>query len=145
MVPELALDEVRFRVYRGGRLAALGQAAHATYRRDNSDVSAQEIQVDFEEARRGEVHLTAPAGRGNARSRELTAWGGVRLVQGDTVADTPEARYTSSDGLVHGDKPISIRGPSYRLDGAGFVLDPRTEKLDVVGGARGKAGERRAR
>ncbi len=141
VVPELVLDDVHFRVYREARLTARGTAARATYRRDTADVTAEQIQINFDEARRGPVRLTAPTGHGNARTRDFVAQGGVRMVQGDTVATTEEARYTPADGRVHGERPIAIRGPSYHLDGPAFVLDPDTERLEVRG-ARGAVGER---
>ncbi len=145
VVPELTLQDLRFRVYRDARLAARGKADRATYRRDTSDFRAERIQVDLEQSRGGKVTVTAPAGRGNARSRDLFAFGGVRLEQGDTTAATEEARFFPAEGLVRGDRPISVRSPDYTLAGPSFTLDPRTEKLEVHGGTRLVAGDRGSR
>ncbi len=140
IVPELVLEDLRFRVYRDARLAARGTANRATYRRDTSDFGAERIQVSLEQSRQGKVRVTAPFGRGNARSRELLAWGGVQLLQKGTTATTDEAHYSPADGLVRGDRPIAVHGPNYKLAGPGFYLDPRTEELHVLGGAQVTAG-----
>jgi LPS export ABC transporter protein LptC len=131
-VPELVLDDLKFRVYRDARLAARGTADRASYRRDTSDLGAERIQVNLEQSRGDKVRVTAPTGRGNARRREFFAWGGVRLLQKGTTATTEEAHYSPADGLVRGDRPIMVRGPDYTLEGPGFFLDPRTEELHVL-------------
>ncbi len=142
VVPELVLEDLRFRVYRDARLAARGTAQRASYRRDTSDLGADQIQVNLEQSRNGRVTIDAPSGRGNARSRDFAARGGVRLVQKGTTATTEEAHYSPADGFVRGGGPITVHGPSYTLTGPGFFLDPATEELHVVGGARVTAGRR---
>jgi LPS export ABC transporter protein LptC len=137
VVPEIQLEAVQFRAYREAALAASGEAARVTYRRDNGDLAAAEVRITLPGAPgRAAALVSAPRARGNARSRDLLASGGVRLTRGADLAETEEARYEGADGLVHGDRPISIRGPGYALDGPGFVLDPRAERMDILGGAR---------
>lgn len=145
VVPELVLEDLKFRVYRDVRLAARGTAQRAIYRRDTGDFGSEGIQITVEQARGGRVDLSAPYGRGNSRSRTFFAWGGVKLVQKRTTAITEEAHYLPSDGLVRGDHPITVRGPNYSLAGPGFFLDPQTEELVVIGGAMGEAGQRKAK
>jgi len=135
--PEIRLAEVRFRVYRQGRLAAAGEAASIAYRRDTGDLSAETVAVSFPEAGDGPApRLLAPRARGNAHTRDLLAEGGLRLERGPEVATTEEARYDPDDRLVHGGWPISIRGPGWTLEGPGFVLDPAAGRLQIPGGVR---------
>src|SRR5512138_2355332 len=62
--PELKLEGVQFRVYRGADLRALGDAATVSLRRDSSEVRATGIAVEL--PRPGEpVRISAPAGQGN--------------------------------------------------------------------------------
>ncbi len=145
VTPEMRFEEVRFRAYRDGRLAATGDAALAGYRRDNGDFTLETMSVVFPASDGGaEARLTAPQGSGNARARNLFASGGVRLVRGTDVATTEEALFQGSDGLVHGDQPISVQGTGYLLTGPRFVADPRAQALRIDGGARLLAGGRGA-
>jgi len=137
VTPEIRFEELRFRAFRGGRLAASGDAARMGYRRDTGDFSLETMSVAFPATDgSAETRLTAPRGSGNAPSRDLLASGGVRLVRGTDVATTEEARYLGSDGLVHGDRPIAVQGAGYVLAGPRFVVDPRARALHVEGGAR---------
>ncbi len=141
VVPELKLEAVRFHVYRGERLAAHGWAERVRYRRDTGDLAGDDVVALFPaEFGAAETRLEARRASGNSRARDLLAQGGVRLVQGGEVATTDEARYDPEDGLVHGDRPVVIRGRGYALAGPGFVLDPRASTLTVQGGARLDAG-----
>jgi LPS export ABC transporter protein LptC len=141
----MRFEELRFRAYRDGRLAATGDAAQAGYRRDSGDFTLESMSVVFPASDGGaEARLTAPQGSGNARARDLLASGGVRLVRGTDVATTAEARFQGSDGLVHGDQPISVQGTGYVLSGPRFVADPREQALRIDGGARLLAGGRGA-
>jgi LPS export ABC transporter protein LptC len=145
VTPEIRFEELRFRAYRGGRLSATGDAAQAGYRRDTGDFTLEQMSVVFPASDGGaEARLTAPRGRGNTRARDLLASGGVRLVRGTDAATTEEARYQGSDGLVHGDQPISVQGNGYVLAGPRFVVDPGTRALRVEGGARLLVGGRGA-
>ena len=135
--PEIRMAEVTFRVYREGRLAAAGEAASLAYRRDTGDLTSETVSVIFPEAGDGPAaRLLAPRARGNARSRDLLAEGGLRLERGPDLATTEEARYDPDDRLVHGGRPIVIQGPGWVLEGPGFVLDPATGRLQVPGGVR---------
>jgi hypothetical protein len=142
VVPEIRFDEVRFRAYRGAVLSATGEAVSAIYRRDTGDLAAGTVRVVLPEGGgRPEVRISAPIGQGNARSRDFLAKGGVRLERSTDVAETEEARYEGEDGLVHGDRPVAVRGRGYALEGPTFVLDPRSGLMDIQGGARLDAGQ----
>jgi len=145
VTPEVRFEELRFRAFRDGRLAASGEAAEAGYRRDTGDFTLETLSVLFPAVDGGpDARLTAPRGGGNARGREFLATGGVRLVRGADVATTEEARYLGSDGLVHGEHPIEVQGRGYVLAGPRFVVDPRVQALRVEGGAGLVAGGRGA-
>lgn len=146
MGPELKLEGVRFRVYRGADLRAFGDAATVALRRDSSDLAATQVAVELPRA--GEpVRISAPAGRGNLSSDEFWASGGVTVSRGDDVARTERARFDPRErgGLVRGDDPVVVEGRGYRLTGTGFVLDPSTGVITLRGRARLLAGTGGAR
>jgi hypothetical protein len=135
--PEIRLGGVTFRVYREERLAAAGEAASVSYRRDTGDIAAETLAVSFPDPAEGPApRLLAPRARGNARSRDLLAEGGLRMERGPDVATTEEARYDPDDRLVHGGWPVAIRGPGWVLEGPAFVLDPAAGRLQIPGGVR---------
>jgi lipopolysaccharide export system protein LptC len=141
VVPELKLEGVRFRVYRGQGLRAFGEAETASLRRDSSDVRAQELDATVPGD--GEpLHFSAPAGEGSLLSRAFTVSGGVVATRGEDVARTARARYEpgSGSGVVRGDDPVTLAGRGYRLEGAGFTLDPEAGTIVVGGGAKLVAG-----
>ncbi len=147
LVPELKLDGVRFRLYRGDDLRAFGDAAGVTFRRDSTELTARDVVVVLPRSPQP-VRISAPQAAGVASAREFSATGGVTVVRGDDVARTERARYVPSPGgggLVTGDSPIVVQGKGYRLDGTGFTLDPARGDILVRGGARLVAGERGAR
>lgn len=135
-VPGILLAGVHFRVYREARLTADGEAASVSYRRDTGDLAAELVDVSFPAGEGPSPRLTAPRVRGNARTRDLLAEGGLRLTRGPEVATTEEARYDPDDRLVHGTWPVSVRGPGWTLEGPGFLLDPATSRLQIAGGVR---------
>jgi lipopolysaccharide export system protein LptC len=141
--PELKLEDVRFRIYRGATLRASGDAAQATLRRDTTDVTVQDLVAILRRQDGGPVHVQAARGQGVLSSRRFEAEGGVVIERGEDVARTPSARYEPGDhgaGLVRGTEPITVEGPGYRLDGPRFTLDPATGDLTVEGGTRLLAG-----
>jgi lipopolysaccharide export system protein LptC len=141
VTPELKLDDVRFRVYRGETLRAFGDAEGASLRRDSSDVRAEQLEATIPH-RGAPLLVAAPRGEGSLLSRVFTVGGGVVAARGDDVAQTPSARYEPAEprGLVRGDEPVVLEGEGYRLEGAGFTLDPDAGTMVVRGGAKLVAG-----
>jgi lipopolysaccharide export system protein LptC len=141
VVPELTLDDVRFRIYRGETMRAFGEAQSASLRRDSSEVKAEQLEATL--PHRGEpLHLSAPRGEGSLLSRVFTVAGGVVASRGDDVARTASARYEPAEpgGVVRGDAPVVLEGDGYRLEGAGFTLHPDPGTMVVHGGAKLVAG-----
>ena len=127
VAPELKLEGVRFRVYRGDALRAFGEAETASLRRDSTEVRARNLVATLPARRRPGPHHR-PARRGLApRPASSRSSGGVAVARGDDVARTaqrplrarPRRRASS-----RGDEPVVVEGRGYRLDGAGFTLDP---------------------
>jgi lipopolysaccharide export system protein LptC len=142
--PELTFDALAFRVYRGSALSAEGMAVRAAYRRDTADLRADHLDVRFPpEADRAEARVKAVEGTGNVSSRRFEARGGVHAEQAGRVADTEAARWSGEDGLVRGDRPLSVHGTGLRVTGPGFTLDPRDGVLRIEGGARVVSGGER--
>ncbi len=135
LAPELRLEEVHFRVFRGAHLVARGSAARATYRRDTGDYTAEGVEA-FLAGDGQPSRLTAPRAAGNPETRDLSASGGVRLERGQEVASSDEARYDPGDRLVHGDRPLLLRGREWVLEGPTWLLDPSAGAVRVRGGAR---------
>lgn len=147
LVPELKLEGVRFRVYRGEDLRAFGEAASASLRRDSTELAARDVAATLPHGP-APVRIAAPAGGGVLSDRVFTASGGVTLTRGDDVARTDRARYAPAGdgaGLVTGDAPVVVEGAGYRLEGPGFTLDPARGEIAVRGGARLVAGTKGTR
>lgn len=143
--PELRLEGVRFRIYRGDVLRAEGESEAASLRRDSSELRARNVVATL--PRGGvPVRITAPAGEGSLGSSTFSASGGVLVSRGEDAARTERARYApQGSGLVEGDDPVVVSGRGYRLEGNGFTLDPAAGSIVVRGGARLSAGLREAR
>jgi lipopolysaccharide export system protein LptC len=143
VLPELKLQGVRFRVYRGSELRAFGKAERVSLRRDSSEIRAGDLEAVLPRSTPA-ARITAPEGQGFLSSRVFSASGGVTVTRGDDVARTERARYVPGPdgGRVLGDDPIVVEGPSYRLAGTGFTLDPADGAIVIGGGARLVAGAR---
>jgi Lipopolysaccharide-assembly, LptC-related len=134
--PQLTFERLDFRVFKGPLLTAVGSAQRASFRRDTGDLAAEQVEVRFPAtSSRGESDIHAARGSGNVKQHDFTAWGGVRAEQAGQVAVTSEARYSASDGLVRGDKPVEVRNSRLTVRGPGFILDPRDQILHIEGGA----------
>jgi lipopolysaccharide export system protein LptC len=148
LVPELKLDGVHFRVYRDDALAAFGEAAAVSFRRDSTDLAARDVETTLPRGP-APVRIEAPAASGVASARAFEANGGIAVSRGADVARTERARYAPApgggSGLVTGDRPVVVEGKGYRLEGAGFTLDPARGEIAVSGGARLVAGARGVR
>jgi hypothetical protein len=138
--PEVALEGVQFRAWRGAEVAASGTAARAVYLRDSGKVDAVDARVTLPRPGTPDLEVSAPSLQGDLPARTWRASGGVVLTRGDASARTPTARWAESDGLVRGDEAVVLSGPGYRLEGPSFVADPRTGDVDVRGGVRLVAG-----
>jgi lipopolysaccharide export system protein LptC len=136
VAPELKLERVRFRVWRGDALRARGDARQVTIRKDTSQVWAEDVRAELPSGSEP-VLITAPAGRGNLAAGTFSAEGGVRVVHGGERATTERARYVpgpgGSDGQILGDDPVVVERGGNRLSGVGFTYDPRRGLLEVGG------------
>lgn len=140
VVPELKLEGVQFRVWRGADLRVKGEARVATLRRDTTELRATDL-VAVQPRDDGPVVIHAPRGQGFLRSRVFTAEGGVTVQHGADVGRTPSARYVQDGGgRVTGEEALVVEGRGYRLQGTGFLLDPATGDLHVHGQPRLVAG-----
>lgn len=139
VVPELKLEEVRCRVYRGETVRLTGEARSLSYRRDTGEVRAADLGALLLGGDGPPAELAAPFGEGRLDERTFTVRGGVRVVRGEDVARTERAAWDaggSGGGLVTGDRPVTVEGRGYRLDGTGFTLDPAAGELSIHGAAR---------
>ena len=79
VVPELKLEDVQFRVWRGADLRVHGQARVATLRRDSTELRATDL-VAVQPREDGPVVIRAPRGQGILRTRVFTAEGERRIL-----------------------------------------------------------------
>jgi hypothetical protein len=150
VAPELKLEGVHFRVWRGAVLRASGEARLVTLRRDTNEVTAQDLRAELPAAGQP-VELEAPSASGVLSSQEFTAQGGVVVTHGGERASTDRARYLpgpSGKGLVLGDDPVVVERGALHLSGVGFSFDPASGELQLGGpvathaaGAAAGAGE----
>lgn len=137
VAPELKLEGVRFRVWRGDDLRVVGEAAQVTLRRDTSELTARDLEAVL--PRSAPIQLQAPEGSGVLGERVFEIRGGVTVTRGEDVARTERATYTASApgaAVVRGDRPVEVEGPAYRLTGTGFTLDATSGDLSLAGPAR---------
>jgi lipopolysaccharide export system protein LptC len=134
--PEIRLETVEFRAYRGADASASGRAAQAVYRRESGQVEASDALVTLPNPGAPDLTVTAPVLVGDLAARTWSARGGVVLVRGDATARTASARYSAQDGRVRGDEPVEVSGPGYRLAGPAFTADPATGDVEIRGGVR---------
>jgi lipopolysaccharide export system protein LptC len=136
----VSLEDVQFRAWRGGDLAASGTADRATYRRDSGAVRASKASVVLPRPDAPDLAVSAPVLTGDLPGRTWKGEGGVVLTRGDAVARTPTARWSEADGMVRGDETVEISGPGYRMAGPAFTADPRSGDVEIRGGVRLVAG-----
>jgi len=148
VVPQLELEGVRFRIYRGATLRARGDAATVNYRRDTTEVGARDIRATLFGSGAVPVDIAAPQGHGVVSERTFEASGGVVARREQDVARTPSARFEpheGDEGLVRGDEAVVVTGRGYRLEGTGFTLTPSTGEIVLGGRPRLLAGLPEAR
>lgn len=131
--PELKLERVRFRVWRGEALRARGEARRVTIRRDTSHAVASDLRAELP-ARDQPVLVTAPSAQGDLSSQVFSAEGGVVVTHAGERAVTERARYEpgpSGQGLVTGQDPVVVERGNLRLQGKGFTYEPQVGDLEL--------------
>jgi lipopolysaccharide export system protein LptC len=142
VAPELKLERVRFRVWRGDVLQARGEARQVTLRRESGALAAEEIRVEMP-ARGQPVVITAAAAKGLLGSQRYVAEGGVEVTHGEERAVTERAVWTpgpTGQGPVTGDAPVTVERGDLRLEGNGFTFDPPSGDLKIGGPVRTSGG-----
>ncbi len=135
VAPELKLERVRFRVWRGDTLRARGDARQVIVRRDTSHSTALDLRAELP-SRDQPVFITAPSAEGDLSSQVFTAQGGVVVTHGGERAVTDRARYEpgpSGQGLVTGQDPVVVERGNLTLQGVGFTFEPQLGDLQLGG------------
>jgi len=138
LAPELKLERVHFRVWRGDALRVSGDAAQVVIRRDTSHAAASEVRAELT-AEGTPVVVTAPSVEGDLSTQEFTGTGGVVVTHAGERATTDRARYVpgpSGHGLVTGRDAVTVERGDLRLEGVGFTFDPLAGDLQLGGPVR---------
>jgi hypothetical protein len=138
VAPELKLERVHFRVWRGNLLRAQGDARRVVIRRDTNHATGSDVRARLA-ARDEPVVVTAPTVEGDLSSQVYTGTGGVVVTHAGERATTERARYEpgpSGQGLVTGQDPVVVERGNLRLDGIGFTFDPQSGDLQLGGPVR---------
>ncbi len=132
VAPELKLERVRFRAWRGDSLRASGEAQVVTIRRDTNRATASNLRAELP-GRGPPAILTAPFCEGDVSTQDFTAHGGVVLTHGDERAATARVRYQpgpAGTGIIDGqDRVRGERGGSWQESENGFRYDLQSEEL----------------
>jgi hypothetical protein len=135
--PELELEGVGLRFFRGSELRAVGRSRTAAMERESGELKAEEIRLRLlPTASRQEVAMSAASGAGNIRSQEAEFWGAVRVKQaGGPEGATERAHLFGREHRATGTQPVELAGEGYRVHAeGGFSMelsDPG--KLDLAG------------
>jgi lipopolysaccharide export system protein LptC len=124
--PEIQLEGVGFKFFRGNELRAVGKAVRATFMRDTGDGTAQNVRMRIlPSPERGEIDVSATQVAGSVRTEQADARGGVRIADANGAVGLTDSAHL--DGPAHkatGEEPVSIVGPGYRMHArSGFWLD----------------------
>ena len=126
MVPELKLEEVRFRVWRGTELRVEGEARQASLRRDSTELEATDLLAVLPRGAEP-VRIRTPRGQGSSRAgssppRAASRWSGAPTWPGPPVrATSRSAREAAASPARRG---WWWRGAATDLQGTGFVVRP---------------------
>ncbi|MFN7133367.1 MAG: hypothetical protein ACK4N5_14910, partial [Myxococcales bacterium] len=144
--PELILEGVGMRLYRGSELRAIGSAQQASFRQAEGDVTAErgELRVlDRSDASReaAQTVVRARSVTGNLREQQADATGAVEIEDADgTRGATTRAHFDGVQKRASGSEPVSVVGRDERFTTdaeGGFNLDLRKGgKLSFVGPVR---------
>ena len=135
--PEVTLNEVRLRSYRGSMLTAVGRSQSMAYERASADVLSGPGTLDVLSREAPSVTSRLPpatrietrAARGNLLSRGIDVWGGVRLRTPTGLLGLTDAAHLDTLTMhASGTSPVEVQGPnSYWLRAQGFDLHLREE------------------
>jgi len=123
--PELVLQGVGFKFYRGSQLTTVGMARNASFRTDTGAASAEKTRTVFLRSGAEEAVLLAGRMEGDVHTRQADAEGGVRILDAEgTVASTPRAHLDGASRRASGRDPVEVTGKSFRSRAAsGFSID----------------------
>jgi hypothetical protein len=132
--PEIRLEAVQWRAFRGAEPSGFGTTAQVVYRRNSGEMEATDARVTLPSPGKPDLTIAAPLLVGDLRAHTWSARGGVVLGRGDVTARTASARYAGEDGTVRGDEPVEVAGPGYRLSGPSFAAHPASGDAEIRGG-----------
>lgn len=124
--PEILLEGVGFKFFRGTDLRAVGRASQATFLRDTGDGMAQNVRMRLlADPERPEIEIVTSNVTGNVRTQQATATGGVRAAEaGGAAGLTATARLDGVGRSATGDDPVDIAGAGYHVHAdKGFLLN----------------------
>jgi len=140
MPPEVTLNDVRLRNFRGSTLSAVGRAKQMSYHRATADVRATDVELDvFRIDPPPPPGTPPPTSRilarealGNLLTRGIDASGGVTVRTPAGLFGRTERGYFDTPSMrARGSGAVAVDGPDgFWLRGDGFELDLRNEVYD---------------
>ncbi|MFN0063045.1 MAG: hypothetical protein ACKVPX_11090 [Myxococcaceae bacterium] len=141
--PEVLLENVQMRSFRGERLMAVGSADRVVYARASADVEGTHARVRlprrFQSGQRspgdiGGVEISAPAIEGNLASQYVEGSEGVEVRTASGISGkTPKARYDGPTMTATGDAQVLVEGANFDLQAMGFVFRANDDVFEFGG------------
>ncbi|MCB9648342.1 MAG: LPS export ABC transporter periplasmic protein LptC [Deltaproteobacteria bacterium] len=101
-----------------------------------------EVEVRAKAPDAGPTRLFAPMGAVDMRTQRTFLTGGVRVVDAAGRTLTTEAlTHEGAENVVRSEHPVTLEGENFRIQGAGFVLRPDADDLQVAGPIQAELSE----
>ena len=123
--PELVLQGVGFKFFRGSELTTVGHARSASFRSDTGDLGANRVKLRFLRPPENDMILEAGTASGNIRTKQADAENGVLLVDAEgTTVRTTKSHIDGNTRLATATDPVEVTGAGFRSQASGgFALE----------------------
>lgn len=123
--PEMVLQGVGFKFFRGSELTSVGHARSASFRSDTGDLGANRVKLRFLRPTENDMILEAGTASGNIRTKQVDAENGVLLVDAQgTAVQTTKSHIDGNTRQATGTDPVEVTGASFRSQASGgFALE----------------------
>ncbi len=131
--PDIQLQQILMRQYRGSTIEVTARAPHAEIDRQSGDLTAYKAIVDLH---REQLHVEANRIVGNAWANWMTGTDGVTFSSTDGMkGSSPTVTYDrreGSQGRAHSDAGIEIKSEGVMLTADSFTIDLATKESSFI-------------